>query len=120
MIALIILWVLIFISFLLGIYYLWFILWWVRSDNICEDEIVELKEEIKRWKNQCKAITNDRDKIKRLLDEMISKSKNTIAEKYEDDIKYRFNEWLSDVQIAKKIWCWKSTIQRAVKKFWLR
>lgn len=139
-IILIILWALLFISFLLWVYFFWYLMWGVRSDNLCEDEIIQLHEEIKRWKSQVKAISIDRDKIKKQLNqaeaelEVVEKEnewyvellekyderywpyKATIEETYKARIIELYKEWKTLKEIAEAIGCWKSTVQRAVAK----
>lgn len=128
------------IVFLLFIYYLWFMLWGLRSDNLCEDEIIELHEEIKWWKHQVREIWKDRDNMKKQLsqvqaelevleienrwyiellekyDERYWPYKATIEETYKARIIELYKEWKTLKEIAEAIGCWKSTVQRAVAK----
>lgn len=99
------------------LYYVWYLAGWFNSDNECEDEITELKKEIKWWERQCKMLSEENNRLKQQL---IWSKKKTIAERNEEDIRTLWNEWLSDKEIAEIIGCGKSTIQRAIKKFWLR
>lgn len=67
-------------------------------------------KELNDWKRKYNDLLLKYNKVK----------KETIADKNEENIKSLFNEWLSDKDIAEILGCWKSTIQRAIKKFWLR
>lgn len=106
--------------------------------------IEELIKKIDWWKNQAHEILNEVNEWKDKYSEMqhmYNKERNkvfeceqnleayiqwkkvkykTIADRNKENIISLFNEWLTDREIAEVIGCGRSTIQRAVKKFWLR
>lgn len=131
------------------IVYIWFEWWVVYTINHDikkkEDNQKELLDEIDWWKKQTKEALNEVNEWKGKRDEMQHKynkernkvfeleqnleaymkwrwkrKKKTIAEKNGENIVALFNEWLSDYWIAKILGCSKSTVQRAIKKWWLR
>ena len=130
--------------FLWLVYFAWYLAGGYNADNKCEDEIIKLKREIRWWKNQMHGALKEVNDWKRKFNDMqckYNKERNrvfeceqnleayiqwkkikwkTIAEKNKENIISLFNEWLTDKEIAKIIGCGRSTIQRAVKKFWLR
>lgn len=122
-------------------FFVWYLKGGFDSDNQCEDEIIELKKEIRWWKNQVKAIWEDRDKMKKELNEKIiekekaeaelfikqvkaesleRRNKLGIAEAHKKMIIQLYKEWHSQKKIAWIIGCGRSTIQRAVQKRWLK
>lgn len=126
------------------LFYVWYIIWWYNSDNQCEDEIINLKKEISWWKRQNTYILNENSDLKyRILnlnsdiekankerdeyEELLQKYtdrywpyKWTIEETYKAQIIQLYKEWKTYKEIASAIGCWKSTIQRAVAKRWLK
>ena len=129
------------IILLLWVYYIGYLMWWVYSDNQCEDEIAELKDQIDWRQDQARAIADDRTQMKRKFNDKISELnkemnwykellekyderfgpyKQSIAEMYKQQIIEWYKEWKSCKKIAEEIGCWTSTVQRAVKKRWLK
>ena len=130
------------------IVYIWFE-WWVvytinHEINTVENKEKELKDEVEWWKKQTHDVlaeVNEWKEKRSEMQQMYNKERNkvfeleqnleayvqwkkvkykTIAERNEENIVSLFNEWLTDKEIAKIIGCGRSTIQRAIKKFWLR
>ena len=102
-----------------------------------EKRIIKTQNEIDWWNEQCNKLLKEREELRTEYDilkrenkwyiELIEKYQDrywpfklTIEKTYEEQIIKRFEEWLSNKQIANKIWCSKATIQRATKKLWLR
>lgn len=138
------------IIILAWIVYIWFEWWVVYTINHDiekkEKKDDELKDEIEWWKKQTKEALTEVNDWKRKFNDMQCKynkernkvfeleqnleaylkgkkgrkKRETFADKNEEAIRELFNSWLSDKKIADKLGCGKSTIQRAVKKFWLR
>lgn len=130
------------------IVYIWFEWWVVYTINHGMEKdsnrFDELLEEIEWWKKQTHDTLAEVNDWKRKFNDMqckYNKERNkvfeceqnleayiqwkkvkwkTIAEINKENIISLFNEWLTDKEIAKIIGCGRSTIQRAVKKFWLR
>lgn len=129
---------------ILLIFYIWFMCWGVRADNIYEDEFIEKDKEIKWLKTQITKLLNSKNETEnnfKILEKSYEKVMNenewlvmliekyqdrfwpyklTIAEMYKDTIIELFKEWKSNYQIAQEIGCSRSTILRAVNKRWLK
>lgn len=104
--------------------------WWVDKFNDTQDDLKKVKKELKDaicrnddlWK-QNTLLMNENDVLTNKLTKYIlrfGEMKETIAMRNQEEIIQYFNEWLSCREIAEKIWCSKSTIQRALKKWWFR
>jgi len=115
------------------IYFVGYLVGWYYSDRRSEDEIIKLRKEVSRWKSQVKMVINEMDKLKaketecKWLVELLNKYqdrywpyKRTIEETYKEQIITSYKKWKLIREIAEEIWCWKSTIQRAIKKRWLK
>lgn len=123
----------------------WWVVYTINHEIKTEEEnYKELLKEIEWWKKQTHntlAEVNDwKDKFSE-MQHMYNKERNkvfeceqnleayiqwkkikykTIADRNKENIISLFNEWLTDKEIAEVIGCGRSTIQRAIKKFWLR
>ena len=103
---------------------------WKDKFNDCLEDLDSVKKELKDaicrnddlWK-QNTLLMNESDVLTNKLTKYIlrfGEMKETIAMRNQEEIIQYFNEWLSCREIAEKIWCSKSTIQRALKKWWFR
>ena len=137
--------VIIIIAWIVYIWFEWWVVYTINHDIDRKNEnYKELTDEIEWWKKQTHNTLAEVNDWKRKFNDMqckYNKERNkvfeceqnleayiqwkkvkwkTIDERNKENIISLFNEWLTDKEIAKIIGCWRSTIQRAVKKFWLR
>lgn len=107
------------VSFFWGfLCYLGYLCWEYNSDNQCEDEIIELKKELTRWKKQhTQAITE----IHLLRTQILNCQTvvRTRAEQDKEQITELYKSWKTNKQIAEELHTSISTIQRATRKRWL-
>jgi len=100
--------------------------WWVDKFNDSQDDLKSVKKELKDaicrnddlW-NQNEVLIKENDALTNKLTQYIlryGELKMTIEMEHQEEIIQYFNEWLSYKDIAEKIGCGASTIQRAVKK----
>ena len=104
--------------------------WWKKQthDTLAEvndwkDKFSEMQHMYNKERNEVAELNHKLSIAEKNLDAVVHCRKipwKTIADKNVDNIISLFNEWLTDKEIAEAIGCWRSTIQRAVKKFWLR
>jgi len=103
--------------------------WWIDKFNDSQDDLKWVKKELKDaicrnndlWK-QNSVLINENDALTNKLTQYTlryGEIKQTIEMEHQEEIIQYFNEWLSYKEIAKKIGCGASTIQRAIKKRWL-
>ena len=128
---------------ILLIFYIWFMCWGVRADNIYEDEFIEKDKEIKWLKTQITKLLNSKNETEnnfKILEQSYEKVMNenewlvwliekyqdrygpfklSIADTYKSQIIEMYKEWKNSYKIAEEIWCSRSTIFRAIKKRWL-
>lgn len=100
--------------------------WWIDKFNDCSENLRKVKSELKDaivrnddLRNQNTALINENDSLTSKLTQYMlrfGELKQTIEMKNQEEIIQYFNEWLSYKDIAEKIGCGASTIQRAVKK----
>ena len=100
--------------------------WWIDKFNDCSEDLRKVKSELKDaivrnddLRNQNTALINENDSLTNKLTQYMlrfGELKQTIEMKNQEEIIQYFNEWLSYKDIAEKIGCGASTIQRAVKK----
>lgn len=100
--------------------------WWIDKFNDCSEDLRKVKSELKDaivrnddLRNQNTALVNENDSLTNKLTQYMlrfGELKQTIEMKNQEEIIQYFNEWLSYKDIAEKIGCGASTIQRAVKK----
>jgi predicted nuclease with TOPRIM domain len=100
--------------------------WWIDKFNDCSEDLKKVKNELKDatcrnndlWKqNSC--LINENDALTNKLTQYTlryGEIKQTIEMEHQEEIIQYYNEWLSYKEIAKKIGCGASTIQRAIKK----
>ncbi len=128
-IAIIITLILVAIVFITLVYFIGYLFGWYYSDRRNEEEIINLKKEIAWWKRQLTNAINEIDRLKGIekeckwYTELLEKYQNrywpfkrTIEDTYKEKIITSYKEWKTNKEIAEEIWCWISTIQRAVTK----
>ena len=87
------------------------------------DEIKNLKSEKDRIQDKAMKLVKENGGLINLIEKYQDRYwpyKLTIAETYKDAIIDLYKKWKSNKQIAEEIWCWESTIRRAVVKWWLK
>ena len=116
---------------------LWFVLWRIDKASALLQMEEEQSKALLRYNNQVKKIWNEGEKLKEEIEKLISANqwyitllekyqdrywpfKLTIEETYKQQIVELYKEWKTQKEIAEMLWCGKSTIQRAIKKRWLK